>query len=86
MLAEIDSRELAEWMAYDRIDPIGDLGAAYRTAILCQQVIAPYLKDGAKMPGLHTFMPFADQPEEDEEEEGLTGEVGFQVAKQILGG
>ena len=83
MLGRMDSTELAEWMAYDRIEPFGDQRADLRSAILCQQILAPYLKEGAKLPDLKRFMPFVEQ--EPEEEQGLTGDVGAQVARQMFG-
>jgi hypothetical protein len=48
---------LAEWMAYDLIDPFGEDRGDLRAGIICQQVIAPHLKKGAKAPKPTDFMP-----------------------------
>ena len=34
MLERMTSRQLAEWMAYDRLEPFGELRADYRNGLL----------------------------------------------------
>lgn len=35
LLSRMDSRELAEWMAYYSVEPFGDTAADVRNALLC---------------------------------------------------
>jgi hypothetical protein len=38
LLASIDSAELTEWLAYDRIEPFGEERADLRTGMVCSTV------------------------------------------------
>ena len=38
MLGQMTSRQLAEWMAYDRLEPFGELRADYRNGILASML------------------------------------------------
>jgi hypothetical protein len=38
LLAGIDSAELTEWLAYDRIEPFGEQRADLRTGLICSTV------------------------------------------------
>lgn len=56
MLNGISSRELSEWMAYDRIEPFGETRADLRIATIVRAVISPWVKKGHKPPTLKECM------------------------------
>jgi hypothetical protein len=63
LLAEVDSRELAEWMAYDRLDPLGDERADYRAAIIAATVANRSRGKGERSYSPADFVPdFDAQP------------------------
>jgi hypothetical protein len=67
MLSCIDSKELAEWMAFNQIEPIayrGDLQAGIVAATIAN---ANRGKDGQPFQPID-FMPLLDKPEQTEDE------------------
>lgn len=52
---------LAEWQAYDLIDPFGNERGDFQAGVIASNVIAPYLKKGAKAPKPGDFMPKFDE-------------------------
>lgn len=46
LLAEMDSRELSEWLAYYRVEPFGILREDYRHALTTAAVINTFSKRG----------------------------------------
>ena len=68
LLSEISSRELSEWMAYERLEPFGEKRADLRSAIVASTV-ANTARDEKKRRRPYTpeeFMP-AFQAEDEEE-------------------
>lgn len=61
MLDELTAEQLAEWEAFDKIDPIGDWRGDYHAAllssVLTNLVIQVHGKSGAKLTELMDFMP-----------------------------
>lgn len=57
LLCEIDSRELAEWMAYDRLEPFGEQRGDVRTAIVAQTVANTHRGPKQKPYKLDAFLP-----------------------------
>lgn len=53
--------QLAEWEAYDKLEPIGEWRGDFRTALLCSIVVnlakSVYGKKGDKMSDVLEFMP-----------------------------
>jgi hypothetical protein len=64
-LVELTSRQLSEWEAYDRLDPIGtwrdDFRMAYLAAQMTNLTIAVHGKKGAKQVSTIDFMPNWDE-------------------------
>lgn len=58
LLASVSSRELAEWMAYEQLEPFPETRADLRNAILCQAVM---MSNGFKV-DLKDFIPDLDRP------------------------
>lgn len=60
MLAEMSSSELSGWVAYDRVEPIGELRGDFRSAQICSMLAATH--------GVATknedFMPFLNPTNE----------------------
>lgn len=76
MLNRVSSQELTQWMAYDRIEPIGDARMDIRFAILAAVVANTSRDPGVKPdPFLYTdFMPdFWKEPEVEEPVEKWRG-------------
>lgn len=63
LLNSISSRELSEWMAYDNIEPFGEIRADMRAGAIVQAIIAPYVKKGHKVPKLQQCMLNFDNEE-----------------------
>lgn len=55
---EMSSAEMAAWIAFNRIDPIGEMRADLRTAQILQQQASMYRKKGSEPPKLEDFMLF----------------------------
>lgn len=60
MLARMSSRQLAEWMAYDAIDPFGEERADLRSAIVATQVSNAWFKKATPFSPMD-FMPFREK-------------------------
>lgn len=60
LLTEFDSHELAEWMAYYKLEPWGEERADIRAAIVARTVASQWAKEP---PELEAFMPFREQDE-----------------------
>ena len=58
---EIDSREFAEWIAYDRIDPFGEERADWRVGQLTAMVANLFTKRGQAKAKATDFM-YQDKP------------------------
>ncbi len=65
---EISSREFAEWMAYDRIDPIGRDRDDWRAVFLATLLANIHRPKGKRPYRLKDFWPRWDNTEPDEEE------------------
>lgn len=63
LLSRISSTELNEWIAYDRIDPIGQMRGDLRTGIIASTIANAMgrKEDGTKFIPVD-FMPYAEQP------------------------
>lgn len=69
LLDEFDSHELAEWMAYYRLEPWGEERADIRAAIIARTIAATVSKEP---PDLEAFLPFRDsEPQTLEEMKGV---------------
>jgi len=67
LLDELTSRQLSEWEAYDRLDPIGEWRADFRMTYLVTNILrALYGKEGVEMVVPLDFMPKWDEDESDE--------------------
>lgn len=57
LLARLDSRELAEWLAFYNLEPFGDVRADYRSAIIAQQVHNGNCTRRSDMRKVDAFLP-----------------------------
>ena len=57
LLDETDSRELAEWEAYDRLEPFGETRADLRAGIIASTVAAGYPRKHSRPMYPRDFMP-----------------------------
>ena len=62
MLDEMTSSELAEWQAFDRIEPFGEQRADLRSAIVAATVASSGTNRPKRAPKVADFLPFADKP------------------------
>ena len=76
----MDSREFSEWLAYDRINPIGGRRIDYAAAIICQTV--GELINGEKAP-LENFIPEYGLSDEEIEQRERTQD-GFLMMQQFI--
>lgn len=90
LLKEIDSGEIAEWMAYERISgPMGVDRADWHAAQVTQGLIAQNLKKGCDLPDLDKLLlPFGEEaePELTEEECEERGEELYDKLKTAFKG
>ncbi|CAJ8906256.1 Uncharacterised protein [Burkholderia pseudomallei] len=64
LLANIDSKELTEWLAYDRMEPIGEFRADLRAGIIAA-TMANYGGRDIRVPRKPSdFMPLLEREEE----------------------
>lgn len=61
--AGLSRREFAEWLAFNRLEAIGETRADLRNGILAAALVNIQLGKGAKGVGPLDFMPFADLDE-----------------------
>jgi hypothetical protein len=78
--------ELKWWIAYDRLEPIGEIRGDFRVGQLCAMVAA-IGSSGKSSPSPGDYMPFLDQGEQpvqrqsDEEMIAILGQVGIKVSR-----
>ena len=62
MLSEMTSMDIAEWMAYERLEPFGEKAANFRTARLCSVMAATVpMAKGARRPDTEDFLKDYDR-------------------------
>lgn len=70
MLDVLTSKQLSEWQAYDRLDPIGSKGDDYRMAYLSSLIvniaIQRFGKEGAQLTEVNDFIPEWDGEKSEE--------------------
>ena len=59
LLETMDAHELAEWMAYDKLEPFGEVRADIRAAIIAHTIASVWTKHP---PELEAFLPFVEKP------------------------
>lgn len=64
LLASLDSAELTEWMAFDRMEPIGEFRADLRAGIIASTVANYGGRDIREARKPSDFMPLLERPEE----------------------
>jgi hypothetical protein len=69
LLAEIDARELTEWMAYDALDPIGDERGDWRAGIIAATVANRHRNKGETVHKPSDFVPRFGEPERPTQEQ-----------------
>lgn len=62
---QIDAREFAEWMAFDSIDPIGELRADMRSAQLLHAIVSMFAGKGKPPRATDYLLCDLDRPERD---------------------
>ncbi len=62
LLARISSQELAEWMAFDSLEPIGDRRADLQAGVVCATMANLERPAGHRAYQPHEFMPGWDEP------------------------
>lgn len=64
-MTQLTSRQLSEWEAYDKIDPVGswreDYRMAYISSLLTNIAISTNAPKGTKMTSVEEFMPEWDE-------------------------
>jgi hypothetical protein len=65
LLSRMSSEELTEWMAYDRLEPIGFYRLDMVGGILASMLANQNRKRGSQAYKPQDFMPFLDKPEVD---------------------
>lgn len=56
LLVSMDAKELAEWMAYDRLEPFGEQRADLRSAMVCTIMANAWSGKGKRLK-VDDFMP-----------------------------
>ena len=79
LLATISASELAEWQAFDRIEPFGDARQDFNTGVICQQIHAVMGK--RTKPADFMYLHEPAKPKEELTEEQLSRRIaaGFGV-------
>ena len=72
MLAGMSSKQFSEWMAYDTLEPFGEIRADIRNAMLCAILVNINRGKNSKPAKLEDFMPTFDKKWMDEVQEELT--------------
>ncbi len=81
LTAQLSEDELVEWIAYDRLDPIGSYRSDVQTALLA------YMQSGSKDATLDDFILFDPEPrplEEIEREEQEAQKAKLQAQAQAM--
>lgn len=61
--ARISSREFAEWQAYDRVEPFGEVRADFRAGIIASTIVNLFKSKGDKPARPDEFLPtFGEAP------------------------
>jgi hypothetical protein len=84
MMARMSAREFDQWIAYDRVEPIGEWRADIRNAML-MTLLANVHRDPKRRPfKLDQFLPFVPKhaPTADELEERFRAIVGLPVDEE----
>jgi len=63
MLARMSSRELSEWQAYDRLEPVGEWRGDWRAAMLASTFVNMWRSRDDEPARPDDFMPFVPKPE-----------------------
>ena len=61
----MSASELRDWLAFDDIEPIGDIRRDIMLATIAQTIIAVNATKKEKIPSLETLIPFLEKPEQD---------------------
>lgn len=87
MLQRLTSRELAEYMAYDRLEPIGEARADLRAGILASTFVNHSISPPRRPTKPVDFMPFARSFASSQEAVALADpdEHGKLLAKTLFG-
>jgi hypothetical protein len=64
LLVRMDSRELAEWQAYEKIEPFGEWRADLRSAIVASVVANAFRGKDSRPVSPEDFMPEFDKRQE----------------------
>jgi len=79
LLDDLTSSQISEWIAYDRIDPVGkwrdDFRFAYLSSLITNLVIQINGKKGAKLTSTDDFMFIWDEVEREEKQGQSTDEM-----------
>lgn len=68
----MSSRELSEWQAYDRLEPIGDKRGDYQAALVAMVVTSVFGGKSSKAPRLEDFLlQFDAEPKREQSPETL---------------
>ena len=62
MLDRMDARELAEYIAFDQVEPIGDIRSDAAAGVIASTIANCHRSKGKAFSPID-FMPFADKPE-----------------------
>jgi hypothetical protein len=65
LLTTLDSGELAEWVAFDSLEPVGEYRADFRAGMLASLFANANKAKGAKTLSPGDFMPFIEKEEPD---------------------
>ena len=74
MQERMTSREMSEWQAFDRIDPIGDERQDYGSALVAWMVASAFSGKGAR-PKLEDFMPKWEKRVQGQTQEEMTAAI-----------
>jgi len=62
LLSRVDSRELAEWVAYNSLDPIGNFRSDLQSGIIASTIANVNRGKNTSPFSPHDFMPVLDKP------------------------
>ena len=83
LLERCDSREIAEWMAYDSVEPFGEDRADLRAGIIASQIVNVHLSKGQRATVPADFMPdFDPKPKPAQSQREMAAVMGQLMAKQ----